>query len=151
VCYVQILVFNRTHTTVTRGLSKLITVRFRAPLRATKRSDTRKQASTCTRTDSQQMGSWETALRVSPDTQGCIHYDKINAFGTRYGHTVAVVKHQGEWWWDSDPPQVAKHRGGSASEIQPAEPEMTNSSYTDKAERRTIHASSISKKRNASG
>jgi hypothetical protein len=44
--------------------------------------------------------SWGNRTRESPpETRVQIHYDKINAFGTRYGHAVAVVKHQGEWWW----------------------------------------------------
>jgi hypothetical protein len=65
----------------------------------------------------------------------------------RYGHAVAVVKSRRMVVGGlRGPPASGKApRIGSASEIQPAEPEMTNSSYTDKAERRTIHASSISK------
>jgi hypothetical protein len=52
---------------------------------------TRKQASTCTRTGSTN-GKLRARSQSPADTQrGYSHYDKINAFGTRYGHTVAVV------------------------------------------------------------
>jgi hypothetical protein len=80
------------------------------------------------------MGKLGNHSRVSPRHKGANSLRQ----NQRVRHTLrtphAVVKHQGRWWWvDSEDPRKWQSTVGGASEIQPAEPEMTNSSYTDKA------------------
>jgi hypothetical protein len=75
-----------------------------------KAPDTRKQASTRTRTSSTN-GKLGKRTRESPPDTISVNSLRQNQRVRHALRTVAVVKHQGEWWWTRGPPQVAKHRG----------------------------------------
>jgi hypothetical protein len=112
------------------------------------RSDTREAGHPHTH-GAQQMGKLGNRTRESPpDTRGVNslrqNRTSLHALRTR----SPVVKHQEWWWWTRGPPRKWQSTE-DWKRLRNTASRTTNSSYTDKAERRTIHASSISTRRNA--
>jgi hypothetical protein len=103
-------------------------------------ADTRKQAPPA-HARAQQMGKLGNRTASLPQTQRCKFTTTKSTRSARATDTQSRwlnIKANGGGGLRG-PANGKAPRIGSASEIQPAEPEM-NSSYTDKAERRTIHA-----------